>query len=152
MIRVLKFTKRATVKFLQKLIGRLQHVSQVIFPGKAFVRRLEALLHLPRHKENDSFPVGRFVLQGLDWWEQRLSSTTPCGMSFELLLKHPSDEDIVIHTDACTEIGGGGFIRGIGTTIYFQVRWTDTIKAAIEKYRDIEIDVLELLMSWQRSG
>ena len=68
-------------------------------------------------------------------------------MSFELLLKHPSDGDIIIYTDACTEIGGGGFIRGVGTTIYFQVEWTDTIKAAIEKYRDLEIDVLELLMS-----
>ena len=105
MIRILKGTKHATVKFLQKLIGRLQHASQVVFPGKAFVRRLEALLHLPRHKENDSFPVGRFVLQGLDWWEQRLTSESPCGMSFELLLKHPSDGDIVIYTDACTEVG-----------------------------------------------
>ena len=147
MIRILKFTKRATVKFLQKLIGRLQHASQVVFPGKAFVRRLEALLHLPRHTDNKAFPVGRFVLQGLDWWERRLTSPSPCGISFELLLKHPSDGDITIYTDACTEIGGGGFIRGIGTTIYFQIEWSNTIKKAIEKYRDLEIDVLELLMS-----
>ena len=88
MIRIIIFTKKATVKFLQKLIGRLQHASQVIFPGKAFVGRIEALLHLPRHKGNESFPVGRFVITNLEWWERRLTSTAPCGMSFELLLKH----------------------------------------------------------------
>ena len=53
----------------------------------------------------------------------------------------------MIYTDACTEVGCGGFIRGLGTTIYFQIEWVDTIKAVIEKYRDLEIDVLELLMS-----
>ena len=147
MIRIVLYTKKATVKFLQKLIGRLQHASQVVFPGKAFIRKLEALLYLPRHKESTAFPVGRAVLKGLEWWEQRLTSTTPCGMSFELLLKHPSDGNIIIYTDACTEIGGGGFIRGIDTTICFQVRWCNTIKSAIEFYRDLEIDVLELLMS-----
>ena len=66
MIRIVIFTKRATVKFLQKLIGWLQHASQIIFPGKAFVRRIEALLHLPRHKGNENFPVGRFVIKNLE--------------------------------------------------------------------------------------
>ena len=46
--------KSAAVKFLQQLIGRLQHCSQIIFPGKVFVRRLEALLHL-------SFLIQRIV-------------------------------------------------------------------------------------------
>ena len=33
MIRQIKTTKKATIKFLEKLIGHLQHASQVIFPG-----------------------------------------------------------------------------------------------------------------------
>ena len=151
MIRQIKTNKKATIKFLQKLIGRLQHASQVIFPGKAFVRKLEALLYSLLHGSNhDSpieYPVNKLAIQDLEWWEQRLESSTPCGMSFELLLKHPKDGEIIIYTDACTEIGGGGLIRGLGTTIYFQVRWTNTAKAGVEQFRKIEIDVLELLMS-----
>ena len=148
MIRKVLRVKRGNVKLLRKLIGRLQHASRVVFPGKAFVRKVEAILYLPQHENEEKyFPLGPIVLRDLEWWERKLSSNTPCGMSFELLLKHPSDGDIIIYTDACTEIGGGGFIRGISTTIYFQIRWTDTIKGAVEQYRDLEIDVLELLMS-----
>ena len=77
------------------------------------------------------------MIGDLEWWEQRLLSSTPCGMAFELLLKHPSDGEIVIFTDACTEIGGGGFIRGVNTTIYFQVRWSDTIKAVVQKAKEL---------------
>ena len=150
MIRQIKTSKKATINFLQKLIGRMQHASQVIFPGKAFVRKLAllySLLHLSDHKSSIEYPIGKFVINDLEWWEQRLMSSTPCGTSFELLLKHPSTGDIIIYTDACTEVGGGGFIRGLDTTIFFQVKWADTNKLAVQKFRPLEIDVLELLMS-----
>ena len=143
MIRDILRTRVGTVKLLQQLIGRLQHASQVIFPGKAFVRRLEALLYLPRHKDNQSFPIGKFVKWDLEWWLKVLTRDAPCGMSFDLLLKHPSDADIIIYTDACTEIGGGGFIRGLGKTIAFQVVWNEVSL----KWRKFDIVVLELLMS-----
>ena len=61
MIRQVKTTKKATIKFLEKLIGRLQHASQIIFPGKAFVRKLEALLysllHLADHNSPTEYPI-----------------------------------------------------------------------------------------------
>ena len=140
-------TKKANEKFMRQLIGRLQHASQVIFPGKAFVRKLEALLYLPQHKNKDDFSIGTFVLNDLRWWKRILESPSVCGMSFDLILKHPSDGDIVIYTDACTKIGGGGFITGLGPTQYFQIRWEDTIYNAVLQYRDLDIAVLELLMS-----
>ena len=147
LIRKVLATKQGTVKLFRQLIGRLQHASTVVFPGKVFIRRLEALLHLPRFKDGDSFTVGTFVLQHLKWWEKILTSNTPCGMSFDLLLKHPSDSEIVIYTDACTEIGGGGFIMGLGNTIYFQIKWADTNFTVVEKSRELDIAILELLMS-----
>ena len=147
MIKDILRSKRGTVKLLQQLIGRLQHASTVVFPGKAFVRRLEALLYLPQHKDTDEFSLSNFVLDDLQWWHDILSSDTLCGMSFELLLKHPSDGDIIIYTDACTEIGGGGFIMGLGPTRYFQIKWSQTIFEWVSEKRHLDISVLELLMS-----
>ena len=83
----------------------------------------------PINRPSLQYLIGYLVICDLEWLEQRLSSSTPCGMSFELLVKYTSDVEIIICTDACTEIGGGGFIRGIDTTVYFHVKWADTNKA-----------------------
>ena len=147
MVERLLRTRKASVKFLRQLLGRLQHASRVIFPGKAFVRKLEALLYLPDHDQDREFTVSSFAVRNLRWWQKILSEPENCGTSFDLLLKHPSEGDIVIYTDACTEIGGGGFIQESGHIQYFQVKWEDTRLQALEKYREVRIEVLELLMS-----
>ena len=58
--------KHSDKKTLERLIGNLQNSSLIIFPGKAFVRRLEAVLHLPKweyfHKIPISICVGGFML------------------------------------------------------------------------------------------
>ena len=94
-----------------------------------------------------SIPLGRLALDNLRWWEKVLDGPGQLGTSFDLLLKHPSDGDIHIYTDACTELGGGGFILGLGPIRFFQVKWSDTNYGAVLKYRDLDISVLELLMA-----
>ena len=147
MINTALRTKKANKRWMQQLLGRLQHASIVVFPGKAFVRRLEALVYLPQHDDYTPFKLGNFVLDDLEWWRQRLTSGVVCGTSFDLLLKHPSDGDVIVYTDACTETGGGGYITGLGNTIFFQVKWANTIYNKVANYRKLDISVLELLMS-----
>ena len=64
---------------------RVRSFSQA--PGKAFVRKLEALLysllHLNDHNSPIEYPTDGLVISDLEWWEQRSASSTPCGMSFD---------------------------------------------------------------------
>ena len=145
--RLLK-THRSDRKSLQQLIGRLQNFSCVIFPGKAFVRRLEAVLHLVALKYNEPTTLSNFVLEDLKWWLNVLNHPEWCWTSFDLLLKHPSDGDIQIYTDASSKIGGGGIIIWPDNTVEtIQVRWKDTIYHKVKQTREIDIELLELLMS-----
>ena len=59
-------------KSLEKLTGRMQNSSLVIFPAKAFVRRLEAVLHLTKFEYNVPITLSPFVIDDLKWWENIL--------------------------------------------------------------------------------
>ena len=136
--------KSSNKKALQQLIGNLQNASQVIFPGKAFVRRLEAVLYLVATKYNQKINISDFVLEDLKWWSNILESPTKCSASFDLILKHPSDGDFHVFTDATTKFGFGGFCNDCG----FQVDWKDTDKLRLENiHGDFDISSLELLIS-----
>ena len=68
MLQRLLQTGRTDKKTMEQLIGRLQNISLVIFPGKAFVRRLEAALYLLRFPYNVPFTLSQFVLEDVKWW------------------------------------------------------------------------------------
>ena len=142
MIRKLLRSRLADKKALEKLIGRLQNASQVIFPGKAFVRRLEMILYLPSLNYKSSVYLTDFIVKDLKWWEATLGNRTKCQSSFDLLLKNPSDQDNYIYTDASSLIGIGGHTRGRA----FQISWKDTLLPNIVKSHDnFDIELLELL-------
>ena len=148
---VLKFIdkKRSDRKSLEKLIGRMQNVSLVVFPAKAFVRRLEAVLHLPKFKYNIPIPLSNFVIEDLLWWSNILQQPELCRTSFDLILKHPSDGDIQLFSDASSKYGGGGFLTSKlwKCDRKFQVLWDETILDQVKAVRPVDIEVLELLTS-----
>ena len=110
---------RSDRKSMEQLIGRLQNASFVIFPGKAFVRRLEAALHLLRFDYDVPFELSRFVLEDLKWWLNILRNKELCGTSFDLILKHPGDGDYRLWTDASTSVGGGGILQTNRVLFYY---------------------------------
>ena len=70
-------------------------------------------------------------------------------MSFDLVLKHPSDGDIQLYSDASSIYGGGGYLTSKlwKNRRKFQVLWSDTILDKVRAVRPIDIEVLELIMS-----
>ena len=85
MIKNLLRTKKSDKKTLERIIGKIQNASLVIFPGKAFVRRLEALLYLPALRYNTPIELNQFVLADLQWWHDILSKPKCCCISFDLV-------------------------------------------------------------------
>ena len=149
MIEKLLKNKKSDKKFLEQLTGRLQNTSLVVYPGKAFVRRIEAVLHLPKWRYDEPIPLSHFVLEDLKWWKNILSKPELCCTSFDLILKRPFDGDFHLYSDATSTVGGGGFVMDNRNNIVwsYQFEWSDTILYEVKKYRKIEIDVLELILS-----
>ena len=147
-LRIIK-THKSDKKSLEKLIGKLQNASLVIFPGKAFIRRLEALLYLTKYNYNVPINLSPFVINDLKWWANILKQPELCRTSFDLILKNPNDGDFKIISDASSTIGGGGYVvdKNNKTMFHYQVDWQDTILNELKIYRPIEIDILELIMS-----
>ena len=142
-------TKKSDKKSLEKITGRMQNASLVIFPGKAFIRRLEAVLHLTKFEYKTPIPLSPFVIEDLKWWANVLSKSDLCRISFDLALKHPSDGDFKLYSDASSTIGGGGYVldKNNNVIVRFQVKWKDTILDKLKAYRSVDIELLELLMS-----
>ena len=147
-LRLIK-THKSDKKSLEKIIGKMQNASLVIFPGKAFIRRLEALLHLTKFKYNEIIPLSSFVIEDLEWWANILQQRELCRISFDLALKHPSDSDYKLYSDASSTIGGGGYLVDDNNTVVlrYQVNWKNTILDSAMSIRHIDIELLELLMS-----
>ena len=119
MLQRLIQTRCTDRKTMEQLIGRLQNISLVIFPGKAFVRRLEAALHLLRIPYDIPFNLSQFVLEDVQWWLDIVRHPHLCCSSFDLLLKHPSDGDFEVWSDATTTVGGGGYAINTNGQILF---------------------------------
>lgn len=136
--------RKSDKKSLEKLIGKLQNASKVVFPGKAFVRRLEALLYLPGLIYNTQVALSDFVCEDLKWWLNILKNKAATSTSFDLLLKLPSDGDFSIYTDVSITVGIGGNMNGRA----FQIAWIDTDLYNLRlKHNNFDIELLELLGS-----
>ena len=144
LIRRLLKSRRSDKKSLERLIGKLQHASQIVFPGKAFVRHLEALLYLPGFRYNKPINLTEFVCEDLKWWLNILEKEENVRTSFDLLLKLPSDGDFAIYTDASSKLGVGGHMGNRA----FQIPWEKTDYYKIKYNCDnFDIELLELLGS-----
>ena len=129
-------------KELEKVIGKLQWASLAIFPGKAFIRRLEKVLHTPDLKYGTKVVLSNFVIEDLKWWLWALKNLN--GLSFFWLLKsHSSNFDIIVWTDASSKVGMGGWSSA---GVSFQLKWSQTILARVKRQRHgLKIQFMELL-------
>ena len=57
----------------QELHGKLQHASMVIYPGRAYITNLEAMLASGHHRPFLPRTPPRDTASDLEWWRQRLS-------------------------------------------------------------------------------
>ena len=110
------------LKLLEKIVGKLQHAATLIFPGKAFVRRLEVAMYCLKLNYGEKIILSEFILEDLRWWQQTLSLKQTVSQSFDWILRNPDSADFTIYTDAATRHGVGGWMG----TQCFQIRWEDT--------------------------
>lgn len=93
-----------TKKELQSLIGHLHHAAKVVWPGRAFIRRMLDLLHCFRRNDHP-IRLNREFRLDLSWWHQFLSEWH--GVSFWLFpgLSPPPDTEVM--SDASGAVGFG---------------------------------------------
>ena len=129
-------------KELEQVVGKLQWASWVVFPGKAFVRRLEQLIHWDTLRYGKRIYLSKFVIDDLRWWSWALKKLN--GVPFSWLLKdHTSNFDVIIWTDASSKIGMGGW-SSLGRA--FQLRWSQTQLKVVKKLRSgLKIQFMEFL-------
>jgi hypothetical protein len=128
-----------TRKQLEIVDGNLQWASLAIFPGKAFVRRLELFIH--KHTYTEHIILDDRCKEDINWWIHAIQSAQN-GFPMEWIIKNPKQFELQIYTDASTSIGCGGFSSD---GLAYQCRWTDTIFATVAKKRYTDITLLELL-------
>ena len=114
--------KKSDKKSLEELRGRLGNIAQIRFPGKAFLRRFDLLIHLPDLRYNESITLSEFIIHDLEWWQWILQNPANLEVPFELILKNPDDADYKLYTDAASTIGVGGHMGQVG----FKLEWKDT--------------------------
>ena len=128
-------------KEVERLVGLLQHISLIVFPAKAFVRRFELLIYDPKRKYGQNIKLDRFILEEIDWWIEILTERKYVRASYDFLLKDPAQADLHIWTDAASTIGVGGKMGKYA----FQVNWDATRRKEILRARpgwDIQSDEL----------
>ena len=93
-----------TKKELESLIGHLHHAAKVVWPGRAFIRRMIDLLNCFRRQDHPIRLSQEFRLD-LAWWHQFLSHWH--GVGFWLFPGLSPPPDLEILTDASGAIGFG---------------------------------------------
>ena len=143
-VNFLLYYKLANRKFLEQVKGRLNNVAQIRFPGKAMLRRLDALIYLPKFNYSEPIPINSFVARDLKWWKWVLEKERRCEVSYKDMLKSSDDADLDITTDAASEVGIGGHSQFAA----FQIKWSNTrFKLVKEARKDFDICGQEYLGS-----
>ena len=114
--------QRSDKKKLEQLRGRLGNIAQIRFPGKAFLRRFDMLIHLPGLRYNEPIELSNFIIHDLKWWQWILQNPSNLEVPFDLILKNPDEADYKLYTDASSTIGVGGHMDQVG----FKIDWKDT--------------------------
>jgi hypothetical protein len=103
--------KRASKKQIQSLAGKLSWAAQVIFGGRAFLRRIIDSICLLKHSSH-KMCLSREFRQDVSWWLDFMSTFN--GKSL-LLDRRPL---AAIYTDACVNGGGASWNND-----WFYVNW-----------------------------
>ena len=144
---ILKAIKRAlrngfiSHKCLERLVGRLQWCSLAMFPGKAFIRRLERIMYACDVKRARII-LNHHAIQDLRWWQDALMHDIN-GITIDFILRDISTADITVYTDAAYTVGMGGFSTQGDA---FRIKWGHTQVPHIAADRTgIDIQFMELL-------
>ncbi|KAI8515720.1 hypothetical protein Bbelb_065330 [Branchiostoma belcheri] len=119
----------ATLKQIQSLIGLLNHVCQVVLPGRAFLRRLIDLTK-SQSSSRTLIHISDNVRQDLRMWHDFLTSFN--GKSFFLEDSFTFDSTLHLFTDAAASLGFGAV---------FQTAWV--YGAWPPSFNNINITILE---------
>ena len=114
--------KKCTKKQMERLVGILQHISLIIFPGKTFVRRFEILIHKSFINDHDIIEIDDWIMEDVHWWIWVLEKQTHVRAKYTYLLKKPSAVTKHIWTDAASTIGIGGILDDK----VYQIKWENT--------------------------
>lgn len=108
---------------LAQIIGKLMWASQVIFPARAFIRRLELASNIPQPWDKACIRLTPVLCADLQWWLDILPSARN-GISFDYLLRPHNQGDIHVWTDATSDptLGFAGY-SSLGH--YFQITWKE---------------------------
>lgn len=91
---------------LESLIGHLHHAAKVVWPGRAFIRRMIDLLACFRRKDHP-IRLNREFRLDLQWWVRFLAEWN--GVTFWQFPGLSSQPDVEVTSDASGAIGYGAF-------------------------------------------
>jgi hypothetical protein len=135
LIKIWLQKKKATVKEIQSLLGKLNFVGACVKPGRIFVNRLLnwlRSLHADKGRKSKLFEVTYEVRKDIQWWDKFLPLYNGISLMY---LGEWTEPDSIFSSDACLE-GCGGFWNGN----YFHSDFpTDILK------RQLHIGALEML-------
>lgn len=142
-------TRDRTISELQSLIGTLVFAAKVVPAGRTFIRRLLALLHLPRRRRSKHHRVriDDDARDDLRWWKRFIGewngvTMLPTEPFFNPppVQCDPTAPKAQLYTDACRTGYGCVFGRK-----WFAGRWTEPELAAAMRRSDVSMPYLELL-------
>ena len=133
-------------KTYERLNGRLQHSSVVVFPGKTRLRNLQHALHLKDYSYDDTIYMTDLIESDLRWFLYSLKYSN--GIPLTWGFYDPDEFDDEIWTDAALKgdfkIGGMG---GCTTSeVAYQVRNSQTNALYVHYQRKgVDIHLMELI-------
>ena len=120
---ILKNRRFISRREIAQLVGRLNWSSIVIFGGRAMLRSLEQLITLPIPWDTKGIRIPAPVIEDLNWWKLVLKSKFN-SLPLSFMVKHPSDADIHIWSDAAgAEALGFGAFSSLNQ--FYQCKWSD---------------------------
>ena len=125
-------------KQFEKLSGILNCICHSVWPGKAFLRRFQAIISDPRLEYNQWIRIDQLLLDDINWWIDLLIKPEGTRISFKNLMKKPDQGDHIVFTDASGTIGLGGVIDN---EYAFQIEWKHTIYDKVLNERP-EMDII----------
>lgn len=119
-----------TKRQLQSLIGHLHHAAKVVWPGRAFIRRMINLLHNFR-RDDHPIQLSAEFKKDLRWWLQYLASWN--GVCFWVYPGLSPPIDLEMASDASGSFGFGAVFR----THWLYGKWPSALQSASIEYKEL---------------
>ena len=133
-------------KTLERLDGRLQHASVVVFPGKTRLRNLQHAIHLEDYSYDDVIYLDDLVVMDLKWFLFALKHVN--GVPLEWVYYDPQKFDDECWSDAALkgDLKKGGMGGCTLSGVAYQVRNSQTLALYLHYQRKgVDIHLMELI-------